>query len=148
MPTLRSGAIAHGVKGTKSVQLSTAAPPVLVIDDDPALLHSLASVFEAYGIAIATARDGLEGLAKFRRIRPALVLTDIIMPEQDGIGTIMTMRRERPGVQIIAMSGGGRIGKSDFLTIAKMLGANSVIPKPLDIDAIVGTISRHLAAGD
>jgi len=116
-------AMADDVKGKHSAQhLSPAAPAVLVIDDDPAVLHSLASVFEACGIAIATARDGLAGLEAFRRISPPVVLSDIIMPEQDGIGLIMEMRRERPGVKIIAMSGSGRIGKSDFLTVAKSLG--------------------------
>jgi len=125
----------------------TAGPAVLVIDDDAALLHSLVSAFEAYGIGVASARDGLAGLATFRQISPAVVLTDIIMPEQDGIGTIMQMRRERPGVKIIAMSGGGRIGKSDFLTIAKKLGADAIMPKPLDIDEVVATIRRHLMPG-
>jgi DNA-binding response OmpR family regulator len=76
-----------------------------------------------------------------------VVLTDIIMPEQDGIGVIMEMRRERPGVKIIAMSGSGRCGKSDFLTVAKKLGADSVIHKPFDIDELVETINRHLKRG-
>jgi DNA-binding NtrC family response regulator len=73
-----------------------------------------------------------------------VVLTDIIMPEQDGIGVIMALRRERPGVKIIAMSGGGRIGKSDLLMIAKQLGANSVIQKPFDASELLATILRHL----
>jgi len=138
-------AIADDVKGKHSAQrLSPAAPAVLVIDDDPAVLHSLANVFEACGIAIATARDGLAGLEAFRRISPAVVLTDIIMPEQDGIGLIMEMRRERPGVKIIAMSGSGRIGKLDFLTVAKSLGADSVVQKPFDIDELVTMIRGHL----
>jgi DNA-binding response OmpR family regulator len=124
--------------------MAGSAAAVLAIDDDPALLHSLVSVLESYGIAIATARDGLEGLDTFRRIAPAVVLTDILMPEQDGIGTIMAMRRERPGVKIIAMSGGGRVGKSDFLAIAKKLGADSVVHKPFDVDELVATIRGHL----
>jgi DNA-binding response OmpR family regulator len=121
-----------------------AAPAVLVIDDDPAVLDSLATLFEIHGISIATAQDGVAGLEVFRRTSPAVVLTDIIMPEQDGIGLIMEMRRERPGVKIIAMSGSGRIGKSDFLTVAKSLGADSVVPKPFDIDQLVTTIRGHL----
>jgi len=121
-----------------------AAPAVLVIDDDPAMLHSLASVFEAHGIGIATARDGLAGLALFRQVSPKVVLTDIIMPEQDGTSAIMEMRRQRPGVTIIAMSGGGRIGRSDFLAVAKQLGADSTVEKPFDVDELVTRIRRHL----
>jgi len=133
------------IKGNMPVQAAgPTKPAVLVIDDDPALLHSLINVFESYGIPIATARDGLEGLQVFRSIAPAVVLTDIIMPEQDGIGAIMAMRRERPGVKILAMSGGGRVGKSDFLTIAKKLGADGVIDKPFDIDELVAAIRKQL----
>ena len=132
----------HGHPST--LRLVPAAPAVLVIDDDPAVLDSLATLFEIHGISIATAQDGVAGLEVFRRTSPAVVLTDIIMPEQDGIGAILQMRRERPGVKIIAMSGGGRIGKSDFLTVAKSLGADSVVPKPFDIDELVTTIRGHL----
>ena len=133
------------VKGRESARRpAPAAPAVLVIDDDPAVLDSLATLFEIHGISIATAQDGVAGLEVFRRTSPAMVLTDIIMPEQDGIGLIMEMRRERPGVKIIAMSGSGRIGKSDFLTVAKSLGADSVVPKPFDIDELVTTIRGHL----
>ncbi len=121
------------------------APAVLVIDDDPAIIHSLASVFESYGVSVATARDGAEGLAKFRRIKPVVVLTDVIMPERDGIGVLVEMRRERSEVKIVVMSGGGRIGKSDFLTVAHKLGADSIIQKPLDIDEVIATVRAHLA---
>jgi CheY-like chemotaxis protein len=121
-------------------------PAVLVVDDDPAILHSLRALLESGGIPIATARDGLEGLAAFRRIKPAVVLTDIIMPEQDGIGAIVEMRRQRPDLKIIAMSGGGRIGKSDFLTVAKKLGADAVIEKPFDPDELVKLLQTFLQA--
>ena len=123
---------------------SPAAPKaeVLIIDDDVAILHSLRVLFESNDIPLAIARDGLEGLALFRKLSPKVVLTDILMPEQDGIGVIMAMRRERPDVKIIAMSGGGRIGKSDFLTVAKKLGADAVIAKPFDVDELIGLIRR------
>jgi CheY-like chemotaxis protein len=80
---------------------ATAAPgaswhTVLVIDDEPIVRHSLEILLETYGYQVALARNGEQGLAAFRRIRPDLVLTDIVMPIQDGIETILTMRRERP----------------------------------------------------
>jgi len=133
------------IKGREFAQRpAPPAPAVLVIDDDPAMLDSLAALFQIHGISIATAQDGVAGLEVFRQISPAVVLTDIIMPEQDGIGVIMELRRERPGVKIIAMSGGGRIGKSDLLMIAKQLGANSVIQKPFDTGELVATVRGHL----
>src|SRR5258706_11742493 len=88
--------------------------------------NSFATVLGAYGIPIATARDGLEGLATFRRISPTVVLTDIIMPGKEGLETIMAMRRERPATKIIAMSGSGGMGKRDYLTIAKNLGRSCI----------------------
>ncbi len=125
---------------------ASSASAVLVIDDDPELLDSFADVLGICSIPITTARDGLEGLATFRRISPAVVLTDIVMPEQDGISTIITMRRERPATKIIAMSGGGRVGKSDFLTVAKKLGADAVIHKPFNVDELVRLIRTFLQA--
>jgi len=122
------------------------APTVLVIDDDAALLHSFESVLEAHGIPLATVRNGHDGLAVFRWASPAVVLTDIIMPGLDGISTIMAMRRERPDVKIIAMSSGGRLGKSDFLTAAKKLGADAVVHKPFDVDELVKLLRTLLQA--
>lgn len=125
----------------------TPAPSVLVIDDNPALLRSLAGLLRAYGIEVATARNGREGLATFRRTSPAVVLTDILMPVQDGISTIVAMRRERPGVKIIAMSGGVRFDEPHFLAIAKKRGADGVLEKPFDVGELVLMIRRYLASG-
>ncbi len=91
--------------------------------------ESLSMILEDYGFSVRTAADGLEGLRKFREESPSVVVTDILMPGLDGIGAIMQMRRERPAVKIIAVSGGGRIGRSDFLTIARNLGANAAFEK-------------------
>src|SRR5690348_15772000 len=84
-------------------------PTVLVIDDEAVVRQSLETLLETYGFQVALARDGAQGLAAFRRIAPDLVLTDIVMPNQDGIETILTMRRERPAAKIIAMSGRGSV---------------------------------------
>ena len=121
------------------------APRLLVIDDNPAFLRSLVRLLAVHGLDAAVARNGREGLAIFRRISPAVVLTDIFMPVQDGISTLMAMRRERPGVKIIAMSGGGL--KSDFLTVAKKLGADSTVEKPFDVGELAALIRRYLASG-
>jgi DNA-binding response OmpR family regulator len=102
---------------------------VLVIDDDPDMVESLAMMLGDHGFRVLTANDGVRGLEVFREHRPAAVLTDILMPEQDGIGAIIEMRRERPAVKIIAISGSGRVGKTDFLTIARKLGADATFEK-------------------
>ena len=119
---------------------------VLVIDDNPAFLRSLVRLLKVYELDVAVARNGREGLATFRRISPAVVLTDMLMP-LNGIRTITAMRRERPGVKIIAMSGGGRVGKSNALAMAKQLGADGVVQKPFDIEEVVAMIRRYLKSG-
>ena len=102
---------------------------VLLIDDDAGVLDSLKLLLEAYGYAVVTASDGRKGLALFQQHASAVVVTDILMPEQDGIGAIREMRRLRPGAKIVAMSGGGKVDKSDYLSVAEQLGADLAIEK-------------------
>ncbi|HKX08044.1 MAG TPA: response regulator [Stellaceae bacterium] len=122
-----------------------ACPTVLVIDDEPIIRQSLEILLESYGYQVALARDGAQGLAAFRRIRPDLVLTDIVMPNQDGIETILAMRRERPGAKIIAMSGRGLSGNTEYIDIASRLGANAAIPKPLEAVKLIATVQALVA---
>jgi DNA-binding response OmpR family regulator len=103
---------------------------ILVIEDDVLVRNMIDKVLRHGGFDVVTAEDGVRGMTSFRSERPDLVLTDIIMPEREGIATIVEMRRECPDAKIIAMSGGGRIGSADFLGMAKKLGANDIIPKP------------------
>ena len=102
---------------------------ILLIDDDAAVLDSLRLLLEAYGFRVLTASDGREGLAAFEQHAPAVVITDILMPEQDGIGAIREMRGIRPGAKIVAMSGGGKVDKADYLSVAEKLGADVAIEK-------------------
>jgi DNA-binding response OmpR family regulator len=80
----------------------------------------------------------------FREQRPAALLTDIMMPEQDRIGAIMEMRRERSEVKIIAISGAGRVGKTDFLTIARKRGADATFEKGRSANELVVMLKAML----
>lgn len=104
-------------------------PVILLIDDDGGVRDSLALLLETHGYRVITARDGRRGIAAFGEHRPAVVVTDILMPEQDGIGAIREMRRLNPNTKIIAMSGGGKVDKADYLTVAEQLGADIGIEK-------------------
>jgi two-component system, chemotaxis family, chemotaxis protein CheY len=103
---------------------------ILVIDDDDRIRRMVAKVLGADGHQVTCAADGAAGVAVFRQENPDAVVTDIIMPEQEGIETIVTIRRERPDTKIIAISGGGRLGDIELLRMARLLGADDVIPKP------------------
>jgi DNA-binding response OmpR family regulator len=131
----------------KQLKLVHSAPmpaTVLVIDDDPDMVESLAMMLGDHGFPVLTANDGVRGLEMFREYKPAVVLSDILMPEQDGIEVIMTMRRERPGVKIIAISGSGRIGTTDFLTMARKLGADAAFEKGHKAGELLGLLKTML----
>jgi len=119
---------------------------ILVIDDDTIVRMTIVQLLKEAGYKVLSAEDGVRGMAMFRSARPDFVITDIIMPEQEGIQTITEIRGVKPDAKIIAISGGGRIGNTDFLKIAKVLGAMAVIPKPFDPDELL-TIVRDCLAG-
>src|ERR1700738_2092640 len=103
---------------------------ILVIDDDHLVLYTLTRILERNGYEVVTATDGRRAMAIFRDERPDVVITDLIMPEQEGIETIMMIRHERPEVGVIAISGGARSRNFDYLRMAGSLGAAEVIRKP------------------
>jgi len=115
---------------------------ILVIDDDHLVRYALSKILLSAGYAVVTAADGRRGMAVLRAEHPDAVITDIIMPEQEGIDTIIQIRRERPAVKIIAISGGGRIRNIDFLGMAQSLGANDVLAKPFEVDELLSCLTR------
>ena len=130
-----------------TTRASMRARTILLVDDDKAVLHSLRSLLEDLGFCVVTACDGVEALRKFRASPPDLMLTDIIMPEKEGIDLIMQLRREYPTTKIIAMSGGGRIGNKDFVSIATALGADAGLQKPFDDEQLAATLDSVIKRG-
>ena len=127
--------------------LPTTAPPtptVLAVDDDVMVLQALSIMLEDRGYKVLTAVDGVQGLRLYRQHRPDLVLTDIIMPEKEGIALTRELRREFPDARIIAMSGGGRVGKSDYVAIARAFGAAAGLYKPFDDEELVAAVRMVL----
>jgi DNA-binding response OmpR family regulator len=120
-------------------------PKILLIDDDLVVRTAMVQFLADLGYEVVVADDGERGLRLFRSEKPDLVITDIIMPEKEGIQTIVEMRREQPSTKIIAISGGGRIGNADFLKVARSMGANDVIAKPVDPDDFAARIKRCLS---
>ena len=104
---------------------------VLVVDDEPLMRRTVRTALEKAGHQVEEAQDGNEGMRKFSELQPDLVLTDIVMPDREGVETIGAMRRLRPEVPIIAMSGGGSVGGTLFLELAEQLGATRTAAKPI-----------------
>jgi len=119
---------------------------VLVIDDDPTILSLVAGILEADGHTIAQAKDGRAGLALFAKAAADLIITDIVMPEGEGIETITAIRRLSRVVPILAMSGSATVGGSaDYLRAAAALGASATLRKPFAPDQLSETVARLLA---
>ena len=105
---------------------------ILVIDDDAQVRSMLRTMLELEGYEVEDAPDGNEGLKLFRQKSADLVVTDIIMPEKDGMEIIIEMRREFADVKIIAISGGGHIIPDHYLDSAELFGAVRTFTKPIE----------------
>ncbi len=121
---------------------------ILVIDDEVSMRTSIQKMLEREGYNVLTAVDGNEGMKLFNNNQVALVITDIVMPEKEGIGTIMEMKASSQDVKIIAISGGGLQGPEDYLEIAKSFGAKYVLKKPFKRDDLMNAVNWLLEEGD
>jgi CheY-like chemotaxis protein len=126
--------------------MTAANGKILIIDDDPAVSRTLSLILTRAGYRVSTAAGGRKGLELLANGGIDLVLTDIIMPELDGIEAIRRIRTEYPALRIIAMSGGGQIDKADFLHMAEILGADRVIEKPVRNERLLELVGAVMAA--
>lgn len=117
---------------------------ILLIEDDDSLRKMLRLTLTKMGHAVAEARNGKEGMALHQSAPADLVLTDLIMPEMEGLETIMKLRRTQPELKIIAMSGGGRGNAISYLQIAKRMGAARVLEKPFTEKDLAAAIQGTL----
>ena len=121
---------------------------ILLIDDDPDVRSTLADVLRERGYEVIVASDGEQGLVAFRHHAPDLVITDLVMPNKDGIETIVEIRRQQPRARIIAISGGGRQSLERLLDAAKEIGATETLAKPFSTARLVSVVRRCLAEAD
>jgi CheY-like chemotaxis protein len=117
---------------------------ILVIDDDDTVRLSVRLALEDADHLVEDAADGEKGVTMFRENPADLVVTDIFMPEKEGLETIDEIKRLRPETKIIAISGGGRMDPDDYLTIAKSVGADHSLLKPFDIVKLAEVVETLL----
>ena len=117
---------------------------ILAIDDDNKLLTLYRKILVRKGHSVLEAPNGDVGMRMYRDHKPDLVITDLIMPEKEGLETIMELKRINPAIKIIAVSGGGKIGPTTNLDTAKMLGASIAISKPFTIAEIEEAVEKLL----
>lgn len=120
---------------------------ILLVDDDESLRKMLRITLAKMGYHVIEAANGNEALRLCQVEIPDLVLTDLIMPEKEGLETITELRRLYPGLKIIAMSGGGRGSAVDYLKFAAKMGASRTLHKPFSNEAMVAAITEVCGPG-
>ena len=124
-------------------------PSVLIVDDEEAIRRLIRNTLEQAGYRVQEAADGKEGLSHYRQSPADLVIMDILMPDQDGLESILTLRREFPNAKIMAITGGSdMIGILNFLDVARMLGARRTLQNPSRCSSCWTPFSPRLPADD
>lgn len=123
---------------------TSAMADILIIDDDDQFRVMLRNLIERNGYEVIDASGGQEGIRLYRENPTDLIITDLIMPDKDGIETIQELKQNFPDVKIIAISGGGRLGPQDYLYLAKMLGAQRTLTKPIELPELLKAIEELL----
>lgn len=117
---------------------------IMIVDDDAGIRRALHILLSRAGYQVTQARNGIEALSLWRNTGGDLVITDLHMPEKDGIETIVELLSHTPGIRIIAMSGGGQTRRLDLLGNATMLGAVFTIEKPFTLNEMMSMVRRAL----
>ena len=121
-------------------QARTARVTVCVIEDEPQVRQLICTVLEQSGFAAVPARDGEEGLKIVARTKAGVVVTDLVMPNVEGVEVIRTLKERFPAVRILAISGAGAWGPEDYLEIAKLSGADDCLAKPFNLSVLVAKV--------
>ena len=115
-------------------------PRILVIDDEPLIRSMMVTILTRAGFSLEEASDGVTGLAKFHQCHPDIVITDVFMPNRDGLEVVIELKHSYPHTKIIAMTGGGK----EIGSTAKMLGAAYVLHKPFESKALLTAVDSAL----
>ena len=117
---------------------------ILLVDDEAIVLRALAEVLALDHHDVTTASNGNSALAALAREAFDVVITDVVMPDKEGLETIIAMRKLKPALPIIAMSGGGRGNAADYLDLAAKLGARKTLAKPFSTQVLLDAVSDVL----
>ena len=119
---------------------------ILVIDDDDVIRLTMQSVLKKKGFQVFTAENGNVGLVIFKKEKPQIVITDMLMPNKEGLETITEIRMLKTGAKIIAMSGGGSTQNMTFLQLAEKVGADLLLSKPVKPDQLIAAVENLLGS--
>ncbi|APF19228.1 response regulator [Calditrichota bacterium LG25] len=124
--------------------MEEAMKKILVVDDDDLIRDLLFEILEDKGYKVFEAENGNRAIQLLKTERFDLIITDIIMPDKEGIETIIDIKKRLPHAKIIAMSGGGQLDATSYLSVAKKLGVQHTISKPFDPGKLIALIEDLL----
>jgi len=119
-------------------------PGVLIVEDDKELREMLKMMLKRKNFTVLEAENGKAAITHFKPTLTDVVVTDLIMPEEDGLKVVIKLRELKPSIKIIAISGGGKVGPGSYLNLAKALGADAVYSKPFSLNDLVEKIEQLL----
>lgn len=119
---------------------------ILLVEDDKELREMLKISLIRHKYTVYESDNGKEAISHFKPSITDLVITDLIMPEEDGLKVIIKLRELKPTIKIIAISGGGKAGPGSYLNMAKALGANSIFSKPFSINDLIAKVEELLTS--
>jgi|SRR5882724_10750867 len=118
---------------------------ILVVDDEEDVREVLRGILEGADYRVTTAEDGKEASKLLAAETFSLVLTDLLMPDRDGIEVVGELRKKYPDIPVVVMSGGGRMRHVEYLKMAKSFGAHAALEKPFKSELLLATIGGLLA---
>jgi CheY-like chemotaxis protein len=119
-------------------------PGVLIVEDDKEVREMLKLSLLRRNFIVLEAENGKAAISHFKPLITDVVVTDLIMPEEDGLKVVIKLRELKPSIKIIAISGGGKVGPGSYLNLAKALGADAIFSKPFSINDLVIKIEQLL----
>lgn len=119
-------------------------PGILIVDDEKDLREMIKISLLRRKFTVYEAENGKDAINHFKPSITDLVITDLIMPDEDGLKVIIKLRELKPQIKIIAISGGGKAGPGSYLNLAKALGANAIFSKPFSINDLISKIEELL----
>ena len=119
-------------------------PGILIVEDEKDLREMLKIALTRHKFTVFEAENGKEAIIHFKPSITDLVITDLIMPDEDGLKVIIKLKELKPSIKIIAISGGGKAGPGSYLNLAKALGADAIYSKPFSINELIAKIQELL----
>lgn len=112
----------------------------MLVDDQDDVREMIKASLVRFKFTVIEASNGKEAMSRFKPGMVDLVITDILMPEEDGLEVIMKLRDIKPDIKIIAISGGGKAGPENYLSVARLLGADHVMAKPFSVRELINKV--------